>query len=62
MAEVGRARATGLPGLSRRGDDAKIPRPFNVWPEVPSREGGGGVLAGDDFWGEIDLARSESTR
>lgn len=49
MAEAGRARAVGLPGFSRRGDNARLPRPSNVRLEMPSREGGGGVLAGDDF-------------
>lgn len=40
---------TGLPGLSWRGDGARIPKAFEVWADEPSREGGGGVLAGDDF-------------
>ena len=47
----------GLPGLSRLGDSRFVPSEADG--RMPTRWAvGGGVFAGDDFWGEIDLARS----
>lgn len=42
-------------GLSSAGEDARLRRLVD---SEPRWEGGGGVLAGEDFCGDIDLARS----
>ena len=58
VVEDGPIRDRGLPVLSRTGGDEDRFTPSGPC-DVPMRwETGGGVFAGDDFWGEIDLARS----
>lgn len=56
--EVGlAARCRGLPALSRLGDSRLVPSASDG--RMPMRWAvGGGVFAGDDFCGEMDLARS----
>ena len=59
-AEGGAARGRGLPVLSRPGEARLVPSEAEG--RMPTRwEEGDGVFAGDDFWGEIDLARSAGT-
>jgi hypothetical protein len=54
---VSTVRCLGLPGLSRLGDSRLVPSEADG--RMPTRWAvGGGVFAGDDFWGEMDLARS----
>lgn len=56
-------RSDGLTGLLRRGDapNFRLSEPGTMC-LLRRCEVGGGVFAGDDFCGEIDLARSVSER
>ena len=51
-------RDRGLPVLSSGGGEEVKLRPSGVCELLMRWTAGGGVLAGDDFCGEIDLARS----
>jgi hypothetical protein len=54
------AMLTGVPGLAGIGDSRVVPSAAEG--RIPTRwAAGGGVLAGDDFCGEMDLARSVRT-
>lgn len=55
-----RARCLGPPVFSRPGESKVVPSDADG--TIPTRWAvRGGVLAGDDFCGEIDLARSTKT-
>jgi hypothetical protein len=58
--EAGTARGRGLPELSRPGDAKLVPSEADGW-MLMRWVAGEGEFAGDDFWGEIDLARSAET-
>jgi hypothetical protein len=55
VSDASRVLGGGLEELSITGDESL--KSSESWAVVRC-EDGGGVFAGDDFWGEIDLARS----
>lgn len=60
--ESGFARDLGLPVpvLSREGEDKPIPSAAGA--RLMRFEVGDGVFTGEDFWGEMDLARSVTSQ